>query len=215
VTTEEQEQVISKTRMEALTDGVIAIVLTILVLELGGEAISQAKTEEDLTAALLAQWPVFLSYAVSFLVVGIFWVAHHTYFAFIPQVNETQLWLNLLFLFSVSLIPFSAALIGEHSDFRPGSVIYGLNMTAATATLHWNWQYAWTRKHIVVEDEEATVIGSFRKRTLRAAIAYLVATCIAWYNPRLGFFLYVAVAIVFAIAQIRRRTMERVLRRLR
>ena len=72
MTTEEQEQVISKARMEALTDGVIAIVLIILVLELGGETISQAKTEADLTAALLAQWPVFLSYAVSFLVVGIF-----------------------------------------------------------------------------------------------------------------------------------------------
>ena len=88
-------------------------------------------------------------------------------------------------------------------------------MTAATAALHWNWQYAWTRRHIVVEDEEAIIIGSFRTRTLRAAIAYLLATCIAWYSPRLGFFLYVTVAIVFAVAQIRRRTMERVLRRLR
>ena len=212
---EQQEQVISKTRMEALSDGVIAIVLTILVLELGGEAIFDAETEQDLVAALIDQWPVFLSYAVSFLVVGIFWVAHHTYFAFIPQVNETQLWLNLIFLFSVSFIPFSAALIGQHPGFRAGAVVYGLNMTASLAALQWNWEYAWTRRHIVVEDSEAIIIEAFRTRTRRAAIAYLLATGAALYSPQLGFFLYVAIAIVFALAQIRRKTMERVLRRLR
>lgn len=215
MSSEEREPLISKGRMEALSDGVIAIVLTILVLELGSEAIFDAQTEEDLIAALREQWSVFLSYAVSFLVVGIFWVAHHTCFAFAPQVNETQLWLNLVFLFTVSFIPFSAALIGEHPGLRAGAVVYGLNMTAATAALHWNWQYAWTRRHIVVEDSEAAVIGAFRTRTRRATIAYLLATGVALYNPRLGFLMYVAIAIVFALVQIRSKTMERVLKRLR
>ena len=66
-----------------------------------------------------------------------------------------------------------------------------------------------------VEDAEAVVIGAFRARTRRAAIAYLLATGAALYSPRLGFFLYVAIAVVLAFAQIRGRTMERVLRRLR
>jgi hypothetical protein len=78
---------------------VIAVVLTILVLDLGGEAISNAKTTAELDAALIAQWPTFVRYAISFTVVGLYWVSHQTYFTFIREVNETQLWLNLLLLY--------------------------------------------------------------------------------------------------------------------
>ena len=103
----ETPELVSKSRLEALTDGVFAVVMTILVFQLGGSAISSAETATQLEAALLAQWPIFVSYAVSFLLVGLYWVSHHTCFAFIQDVNETQLWLNLLFLFFLSFIPFA------------------------------------------------------------------------------------------------------------
>ena len=79
----EAPRLISKSRLEALTDGVFAVVMTILVFQLGGSAISSAETATQLEAALLAQWPTFVSYAISFLVVGLYWVSHHTYFTFI------------------------------------------------------------------------------------------------------------------------------------
>ena len=136
---DETSQLISKSRLEALSDGVFAIVMTILVLQLGGSEISNAETSRQLDAALLAQWPTFVSYAISFMVVGLYWISHHLYFTFIRDVNEDQLWLNLLFLFCLSFIPFSADLIGEHPDYRAGAVLYGFNLSACTGALYLNW----------------------------------------------------------------------------
>ncbi len=208
----ETPQLISKSRLEALSDGVFAIVMTILVLQLGGSAISNAETTTELDAALLGQWPIFVSYAMSFMVVSLYWVSHHTYFTFIREVNETQLWLNLLFLFCLSFIPFAADLIGEHPDFRAGAVLYGLNLTACTGALYLNWHYAWNRGHVLVKDADLLVTGRFQRRTLRGAIAYLLATGVAWFSPTTGFYLYIAIVVVFAFRQIRSKAMRRLLR---
>ena len=205
-------QVIGKSRLEALSDGVFAIVMTILVLQLGGATISDAETAKELEEALVAQWPTFVSYAVSFLVVGLYWVAHHTYFTFIQEVNETQLWLNLLFLFTLSFIPFSADLIGEHPGFRAGAVLYGLNLAACTSAIYFNWHYAWSRGHVLVKDVDLVIMGHFQRRALRAAIAYLLATGVAWFSPTTGFYLYIAIVVVFAFRQIRSNAMQRLLR---
>ena len=207
----ETQQLVSKSRLEALSDGVFAIVMTILVLQLGGAAISDAETTAELDAALLAQWPIFVSYAMSFMVVSLYWVSHHTYFTFIREVNETQLWLNLLFLFCLSFIPFAADLIGEHPDFRAGAVLYGLNLTACTGALYLNWHYAWKRDQLLV-NAGLPVSGRFQRRTLRAAVAYFLATGVAWFNPRAGFYLYIAIVLVFALRQVRGQAMARLLR---
>ena len=208
----ETQQLVSKSRLEALSDGVFAIVMTILVLQLGGAAISDAETTAELDAALIAQWPIFVSYAMSFMVVSLYWVSHHTYFTFIREVNATQLWLNLLFLFCLSFIPFAADLIGEHPDFRAGAVLYGLNLAACTGALYLNWHYAWKRDQLLVKDARLPVSGYFQRRTLRVAAAYLLATGVAWFSPRAGFYLYIGIALVFAFLQIRANAMERVLR---
>jgi uncharacterized membrane protein len=209
----ETPELVSKSRLEALSDGVFAVVMTILVLQLGGVAISNAETATELEAALFAQWPTFVSYAISFLVVGVYWVSHHTYFTFIQDVDERQLWLNLLFLFCLSFIPFAADLIGEHPYFRAGAVLYGLDLTACTGALYLNWQYAWNRGHVLVKDADRAVMKLFRSRTRRAAVAYLLATGVAWFSPITGFYLYIAIAAVFAFRQMRSKAMERVLRR--
>lgn len=83
----ETPQLVSKSRLEALSDGVFAVVMTILLLQLGGSAVSNAETATQLDAALLAQWPTFVSYAINFLVVGLYWGSHHTYFSVIREVK--------------------------------------------------------------------------------------------------------------------------------
>ncbi len=210
--TDETPRSISKSRLEALSDGVIAVVLTILVLELGGEAISDAKTSAELDAAILAQWPIFVSYAMSFMVVSLYWVSHHTYFTFIREVDETQLWLNLLFLFCLTFIPFSADLLGEHPGLRAGAIIYGFNLAACTAALYLNWHYAWTKGHALVKDADLVVTGRFQQRTLRVAIAYFLATAVSWFSPMTGFYLYIAIVVVFAFRQMRSQALGRLLR---
>jgi uncharacterized membrane protein len=97
-----------KNRIETFTDGVVAIIITIMVL--------QFKTPKDPTIdSYLEMWPVFLSYAVSFLFVGLNWASHHHLFQTVSKVNNTILWINMLNLFVLSLVPFATATMGENS----------------------------------------------------------------------------------------------------
>ena len=92
------------------------------------------------------------------------------------------------------------------------SRLEALSDGVCTGALYLNWQYAWNRGQVMVKDSDVVVMERFRGRTLRAAVAYLLATVVAWFSPITGFYLYIAVALVFAFRQIRTRAMERVLR---
>src|ERR1700712_1800538 len=108
-------------RLLALTDGVIAVIITIMVLELK----TPAGTD---FAALLSQWPVFLSYALSFVYVAIYWNNHHHYFHLVRTVDGAVMWANFHLLFWLSLVPFATAWMGEH-QFQPGpTAVYGVSL---------------------------------------------------------------------------------------
>jgi len=107
-----------KNRIEAFTDGVYAIIITIMVLELKAAHNPTLET-------YLAMWPVFISYAVSFLFVGLNWASHHHLFQTVSKVDNKVLWINMLNLFILSLVPFATATMGEN-DFKAVTVtIYG------------------------------------------------------------------------------------------
>lgn len=99
-----------KNRLEAFTDGVYAIIITIMVLEL------QVPHDPDL-ASYIDMWPVFASYAVSFLFVGLNWASHHHLFHTVTKVSNSVLWVNMVNLFILSLVPFATATMGEN-DFK-------------------------------------------------------------------------------------------------
>jgi uncharacterized membrane protein len=98
---------ISSSRLEAFSDGVIAIIITIMVLEL-------KIPHEQSFAALLAQWPVFISYILSFLLVAVYWLNHHMLFHLVRRVDNRILWSNMLLLFTISLIPFFTGFMAEN-----------------------------------------------------------------------------------------------------
>jgi uncharacterized membrane protein len=107
------ERIMGPGRLEAFSDGVIAILITIMVLELKVPASHEP-------AALLGLWPVLLSYLLSFLIIGIYWVNHHVLFHRCREVNNAVLWTNMAFLFCISLLPFATAYMGENR-FTPFS----------------------------------------------------------------------------------------------
>jgi uncharacterized membrane protein len=115
---------VGRGRLEAFSDGVIAIIITIMVLELKAP-------HEATTRALAAQAPVFLSYALSFLVVAIMWVNHHHLLHAVRTVDAPLLWWNTALLFAMSLIPFSTAFLGENPRSPLTVAIYGANLALA------------------------------------------------------------------------------------
>jgi len=111
-------------RLEAFSDGVIAILITIMVLELHVPA-------SHAPAALVGLWPVLLSYLLSFLVIAIYWVNHHGLFHRCREVNNAVLWTNMAFLFCISLIPFATAYMGENRFTPFSTALYAASLLLA------------------------------------------------------------------------------------
>lgn len=178
-----------KERLAAFSDGVIAIIITIMVLEL-------KVPHEDNLAALRPLMPVFLSYILSFIYLGIYWNNHHHLFQVVQYVNGRVLWANLHLLFWLSLIPFVTAWTGEN-DFTAVPVAFygGVLLFAAiaywilTATL-----IAHHGKHSTI----ATAIGRDFKGKVSVVI-YALSIPLAFANSWLAFSLYVLVAIIWLI----------------
>jgi uncharacterized membrane protein len=118
-------------RIKAISDAVFAIALTLLILQVKVPSPSQIANETDLRNFLLQQWPAYLSYALSVVIIGHFWVAYHGLFHYIRRANRMLLWLNILFLLCVTFIPFPAALMSQFSNYRTSVVIYGATLAVA------------------------------------------------------------------------------------
>ncbi len=123
------EQLRSPDRVISLTDGVFAIVLTILVLEI---KVPSHLPTRSLQGAFHELRPTFVAWVISFLIIGMYWVAHRDIFARVRAVNRDLVWLNLLFLLTTAVIPFAASVFGEYPDARIAVQLYGLVVTLAS-----------------------------------------------------------------------------------
>src|SRR5215469_15788500 len=118
---------LGRNRIEALTDGVFAVAMTLLVLDIRVPELQPLATAE-LPLKLLSLWPKFLSYTISFVILGVYWVGHHVQLSFIRRADRPLLWINILFLLWVALVPFSTALLSEYATTRIAIAIYGANL---------------------------------------------------------------------------------------
>jgi uncharacterized membrane protein len=130
-------------RLEAFSDGVFAIAITLLVLELH----VPTETESGLWHALVHEWPQFAAYLTSFFIIGIMWVNHHSMFRQIVRADRTLLFLNLLLLLWTSLLPFPTALVAQHLsgsgwDAKVAEALYSTNLTLAAVAFSLIWAHA-------------------------------------------------------------------------
>lgn len=188
-----------KSRLEAFSDGVIAVIITILVLEL---KVPHAGSFE----ALLPLWPIFMGYALSFIYVGIYWNNHHHMFHAVKEVSGGILWANLHLLFWLSLIPFVTNWMGENHFERAPTVAYGIVLVMCSVA------YAVLARTLVYHHPKnaalAKAIGRDRKGLL-STVLYLVGVAISCVHAGFGFLVYAIVAIMWLIPD---RRVERALK---
>ena len=190
----------SKGRLEAFSDAVVAIIMTIMVLEL------QVPHSTDLEA-LLPLWPVFASYVLSFVNLGIYWNNHHHLLQAATVVDGRVLWANLHLLFWLSLVPFGTAWMGENGIAPVPTAIYGVILLLAAVAY-----FLLVRALIGARDQHAGLaeaVGRDRKGIVSALI-YVVAIPVALVAPLIAFGLLVAVAAIWVVPDPR---MERALGR--
>ena len=117
-------------RLVFFSDAVMAIAITLLVVELSIPAAT-----EDVGDALLDRWPQMLSFVLSFFVIGIFWTAHHRIFRYVANLDQRLIWLNLLFLMCVAFLPFPTAVLGDHDNARASVIFYAAAVGLTGAVL--------------------------------------------------------------------------------
>src|ERR1051326_7584148 len=130
-----------KDRLEALSDGVFSIVMTLLIFNISVPMLT-TQSDSELTAALGKLWPTFASYFTSFAVLAMFWISHNFFYhSFTKEVNRKLVLLNMLYLSLLAFIPFSMRLLGQYDGLRTAVILYGVNVFAiglvASAVLHY------------------------------------------------------------------------------
>lgn len=178
-----------KGRLEAFSDGVLAIIITIMVLEL---KVPHGVNLQDLEPLI----PVFISYVLSFIYLGIYWNNHHHMLQSVQKVNGIALWANLHLLFWLSLIPFTTAWMGENHFAQWPVILYGVNLVMA-AIAYYILSVCLTKIHgkdsILVK-----AIGKDRKGVV-SIILYLLGICFTFVNAWVGIAIYVLVAAIWFI----------------
>jgi len=182
-------RIVAKGRLEAFTDGVMAVIITVMVLEL------KAPHGDDVTA-LRPLTPVFLTYVLSFVYLGIYWNNHHHMLHATERVNGAILWANLHLLFWLSLVPFTTSWMGENHFSAVPTATYGVVMLCA-GIAYYILQTAIVRAQ-GPGSKLARAIGSDRKGKLSPVI-YAVAIPLAFVNETIADALYISVALIWLI----------------
>lgn len=176
-------------RLEAFSDGVLAIIITIMVLEL------KVPTGNEFYH-LVPLLPKFLSYVLSFIYVGIYWNNHHHIFHAIEKVNGSVLWANLFLLFMLSLIPFTTAWVGENHFTKSPVVLYGLNL------LFCSLAFTILEKVAIKHEGADSTIGKAIKSGLKeyiSSLLYIIGIIVSFWFPIISMLCYSIVAIIWLI----------------
>ena len=128
-------------RLIFFSDAVFAIVMTLLILDIRVPDVPSDVAATEVPNLVWALWPKFFSYVLSFLVIGTYWIAHHQTFRYVRSYNRTLLWLNLVFLLSISFIPFPTDLLGEYGELRFSVIVYAASLGMARLLLAVVWWY--------------------------------------------------------------------------
>jgi uncharacterized membrane protein len=197
---------IGTTRVETFSDGVIAIIITITVLTIKIPVITnQPPSSWSFRKNLLEMLPYVISYAFSFLMIGIFWINHHHMFHLLGKTDESLLVQNLFFLFWMSLIPLGTVMISSNPKLPDSAALYGSILLLTTLSFAIMRAYT-LKKNLVHKDADEEITVTVRGVSLRArtksiigTIAYLIAIPLAYLNVYLAYIMFLIPPVIFFI----------------
>jgi len=190
------DETLSTTRIEIFSDAVMAIIMTLLVLEIDLPDLPEHFTSQQAVDGLIATLPHFFSFALSFLVIAIIWVNHHHFFHRLKHADRGLLWFNNFLLFWICFIPFPTAFVGEHYTESVPVLFYGVVfffMAASFAMVHY---HACSHK-LFKDDVSKSFLRKEVRRSLIAPILYLVSIPAALIHPFIALGIFVLVPLIY------------------
>lgn len=184
----QEQQKYGVERLVAFCDGVFGFAITLLVVDVinAFPHLPSSATNEQLRDALLGLWPSFFAYALSFFLVGSYWVAHHRMFRYIINANDTLVWLNLALLMLVVFVPFSTSLLDEHDNSTVIVAFYAATITLINLFSMLVWEYAAFDHRLIPADLDEQIIRLNRWRGRIGLAFFLVSIGLAFISPWLA-----------------------------
>ena len=190
-------------RIEAISDGVFAIALTFLALDIKVPTSEFIHTEKELFSTFLQLSPKLLTYFLSFVTMGIYWLAQSTQFHYIEKSDRNLNWINLFFLLAISIMPFTTAFLSEYIQFHFSVLLYWFNLSLLGQLLGLNWYYAKKHQFLNIEnEEEIAVTKSIKRRIMESQILYTLALFLGFINTYISIGLLVLIQLNYAFALV-------------
>jgi len=186
-------------RLETFSDGVFAIAITLLIIEIHVPGREHAGT---LGHELLRLWPSYIGYLTSFLTIGVMWINHHYVFELIARVDRTMLLLNTLLLMLIAFVPFPTAVLAqfiETDGARPAAVLYGATLTLTAITYFAWWRYASAGRRLIGDEVPDDVVDDITRAYVPGSLLYGGAMALAFVEPWLSAAAYLAIAVFYAL----------------
>jgi uncharacterized membrane protein len=198
---------LSPGRIEGLTDGTIAIIMTILVLELPAPLFFETVSHGEHLTSFLEMWDEFYIYVLGFLVLGIYWTLHHYMFHFIKRSDGVLMWLNILFLIFAALVPFSAKVMSENevllattnSGMNAAYGFFTLTTIASILTLLGMWRYATRDCRLVEPNIDERIIPAISKIILVGIVVNLLGVVLSIFIPWAGYIGFIALVYMIVM----------------
>ena len=186
--------VLTTRRIEALADCIFAFAMTLLVLTLTLPDATQTKL--SLSQLLVGQWPKFFNYALSFVLLAIFWIVHHQQFHMIHRTDRGHIWINIGILMFVALMPFSTDVAGSYGDEILAELVFSANLMILGLLFLLNWWYACRNHRLVDPDLSKETIARGIRRSCITPVVAAISMVLSFFIPRWGLTVYMLIPII-------------------
>jgi uncharacterized membrane protein len=186
-------------RLAALSDGIFAVAMTLLVLDLRVPGAETVQSERDLWHVLAALAPRLLIFLMSVMTLGIFWVGQQTQLNHFARADRNLAWIHISFLCAVSLTPFSTSLLAEFIHYRTALLVYWFNIFLLGLMLYWSWSYA-TGARLLSDEVPAEVHPAVQRRIVIAQSLYASGAALCFLNTYYSIAAIILVQVNYAIA---------------
>jgi uncharacterized membrane protein len=186
-------------RVEALTDALFAIVMTLLVLSIEVPNIPDGRVDSELTGDVLDLWPQFFSYFLTFTILGFHWVAHHNIYHYLRFSNRTLIWLNFAYLMFIALLPFSTNLIGDYPREQISVLLYGGNLLLVSLFLELQWWYASHGARLIDPNMPPRAVRQITFRTFISPTGFIIALAVSFISTELSIAVFVLILLTHLV----------------
>lgn len=193
---------LSPARMQALVDGVFAIAMTLLAFNIKLPESSDFADSRALFSGLIGIWPIFLSFAIGFVILGMFWVSHHIEYNYIKKFDHALIWYNIFYLLLISLFPFTAALLGSHPYNQTAIIFYALHLIVMVFMHFFMWRHATSHKALIAQDLDPRINNLVNRLCYVAVLAYVLAIAATLIAPSVSLIIFLIVPLPYIFGWI-------------